>query len=110
MNGNMFEEVEKKLSVELLQFKEEVIQQSKEQIYEQAYKIMAMQYIYDLLIELLYDLTNMELGYLLLQKDILERIYYEWMKDSSVEENDLNVCIKNFVTQSEKENQYGKVS
>lgn len=109
MNGNIFlKEVGENLTAELKQFKDEMLKRPKEQIYEKAYKIMAMQYIYDQLTDYLYHLSDVEIGCLLGQKDILERIYYEWMEEPLIEEEDLNECIKQFVKRTEKEEIYGK--
>lgn len=109
MNGNrLLEEVGENLITELRQFKDETLKLSKEQVYENAYKIMAMQYIYDQLVDYLYHLSDLEIGCLLGQKDVLERIYYEWMKESLVEEGDLNECIKQFVERIGKEKIYGE--
>ena len=111
MNGDVFlKEIGEKLDNELRQFKDEILKLSKEQIYENAYKIMSMQYINDLINEYVYKLSAIKIRSLLRQKDILERIYYEWMKEPFVEEGDLNVCIKQFIERIGMEDEYGKIS
>lgn len=109
MNGSTFmKEIEEALASELGEFKDETLKLSKEQVYENAYRIMAMQYIYDQLVEYMYHLSDMEICSLIGQKDILERIYCEWMKEPMVEEEDLNECIKQFVEKIVKEESYGE--
>ena len=107
---SIFKELQAKFLWELSCFKEEILKMSKEQVFNQSYKIMAMHYIHDQLIEYSYNLSTLEASHLLFQKDILERIYEAWMNEVHEEKEDLNVCIKKFVDMIGKEELYGEVS
>ena len=106
---SIIKELEEKIIWELRCFKDETLKMSKEKVYDQAHKIMAMQYIYDQLIEYSYNLSTFDASRLLFQKDILERIYAAWM-NGQYKDEDLNVCIKKFVEMIRKEKLYGEIS
>ncbi len=84
----------KKIAEELRMFKETTLKKTNEQIYNMAYIIMAMQYIHDKLVELGDGLSVNDLENVVCHKDLLDLIYYEWMKDSLVEEEDMDVCVR----------------
>ena len=70
----------RKLYNEYLQFKRELLRQSKEEIFGSAYRIDIMISIYEILLEKAESLPERVLWVLLIQPDILERFYAEWMK------------------------------
>lgn len=109
--------LEKRLYLELQIFRQSLLQKSKREIYDSAYKIEVMETLFGILLELIQDRKEDEIYQLLgWHGGILELIYQKWLKkdDSFYEElsshtkEELTLFMKDECVINNQEDAHGK--
>ena len=83
----------KKIYEEYRQFRESTLNQSKEDIYKDSYKIDVFVNLYEILIERSEQLSDAILENLLKRSGILELIYQRWLKKEDSTYDEIVQCV-----------------
>lgn len=83
-----------KISLEYVCFKEEMLVQDKEEIFNSSYKIDTIINIYECLLEMSQDLEETVLNQLILFPQFLTFLFHRWMKKEDLYADELTECIR----------------
>ena len=94
-----------KISLEIKRFKQEMLNQSPEGIYEKAFHIDSTINIYELLLEMSQKMENKTLRKLMVFPKLLAFLYDRWMNTDDSRMEELTDCLERCIKEMEEEKQ-----
>ncbi len=88
-----------KISLEIKHFKEDIVQNDREKVYANAYRIDCMINIYELLFDMSQKIEEKTLKILLVFPGLLAFLYDRWMKTEDFQTEELWNCMMNCISE-----------
>ena len=91
-----------KISLELGRFKQKMLKQSSETVYEKAFQIDCMINIYELLLEISQEKEEKTLKKLLVFPSLLTFLYSKWLNTEDSQQEELQNCLEQCISEMEQ--------
>lgn len=91
-----------KISLEIKRFKEDIVQNDREKVYANAYRIDCMINIYELLFDMSQKIEEKTLKILLVFPSLLAFLYDKWVHTEDSHTEELQKCIEQCISEMEQ--------
>lgn len=91
-----------KISLEIKHFKEDIVQNDREKVYANAYRIDCMVSIYELLLEISQEKGEKTLKKLLVFPSLLAFLYSKWLHKEDSHTEELQKCIEQCISEMDQ--------